>query len=260
MVVVEEGSDTKRLRAAKEDPAANIVVSPSDHAILKEEAFIKTVQTGLEAVENDSKLVTIGIQPHKPETGYGYIQFLHGAQSDVKKVKTFTEKPDLELAEKFIESGEYVWNSGIFIWNVQTIISAFEQFLPDMAEIFDSGDYSYYTKNEDSFIKNAYSMCKNISIDYGVMEKAQDVYVVLGDFGWSSCLLCFLLLSFFFFFGFPLLKESCIFPAFSSPDSLPSGSQSPCRLREPFKSSAGLLLLFFELFLSLIFLFVFVFF
>jgi len=170
----------------KEDEKANIIVSPSDHAILKEEEFTKVIETSLEAVSSDEKLITIGIKPHKPETGYGYIQFLHGSKGEIKKVKTFTEKPNLELAEKFVESGEYVWNSGIFIWNVKSIVKAFENYLPEMAEIFESGDYSYYTKHEDSFIKNAYSMCKNISIDYGIMEKATNVYVVLGNFGWSD--------------------------------------------------------------------------
>ena len=170
----------------KENEKANIIVSPSDHAILKEESFTKVISAAVDAVDKEDKLITIGIKPHKPETGYGYIQFLHGAKGRVKKVKTFTEKPNLELAEKFVESGEYVWNSGIFIWNVKSIVSAFENFLPEMAEIFESGTYSYYTKHEDSFIKNAYSMCKNISIDYAVMEKATNVYMVLGNFGWSD--------------------------------------------------------------------------
>ena len=168
------------------NPDARIIVSPSDHAIFKETVFSQTINNALEAAEKGDKLITIGINPSRPETGYGYIQYLSENESILKKVKTFTEKPQLELAQKFIESGDFVWNSGIFIWHVKAIVEAFEEFLPEIAEIFEEGKKKFFTEKEEEFIKSAYYQCKNISIDYAVMEKASNVYVVLGDFGWSD--------------------------------------------------------------------------
>ncbi len=165
---------------------AKIIVSPSDHAIFKVGAFVETVRTALSASDAADKLITIGIKPNRPETGYGYIQYHSDEDSPINKVKTFTEKPQLELAKKFIDSGDFVWNSGIFIWHVDAIIKAFESHLPEISEIFEEGKKTFYTPQEDNFVKNAYSQCKNISIDYAVMEKASNVYVVLGDFGWSD--------------------------------------------------------------------------
>ena len=173
-------------KIASKNPNANIIVTPSDHTIFKEREFEDTVNKAVEAVANSNHIVTIGIKPSRPETGYGYIQFLPETESEIKKVKTFTEKPELELAKKFLDSGDFVWNSGIFIWNVNTIKSAFENFLPDMAELFSTGESSYYTEQESGYIKEVYSQCKNISIDYGVMEKASNVFVVEADFGWSD--------------------------------------------------------------------------
>src|SRR5690606_38497109 len=138
-----------------------------------------------ETSENDI-LITLGIKPSRPDTGYGYIQYHEDNQPGIKKVKTFTEKPVLELAKKFIESGDFVWNAGIFIWNVNSIIKSIRQFLPEMAETFEEGVGKYWTPVEDQFIAKAYSQCKNISIDYGIMEKADNVYVMLSDFGWSD--------------------------------------------------------------------------
>ncbi len=174
----------------QQDPDANIIVAPADHIILKEEAFRDTIRTALAATEGKDVLVTLGIQPSRPDTGYGYIQYLadstNGAGGSVKKVKTFTEKPHLELAQQFVESGEFVWNAGIFVWNAKSIRKAFEQYLPEIAEIFAEGDNVYYSDNETAFIHKAYSLCKSISIDNGIMEKADNVYVVLSDFGWSD--------------------------------------------------------------------------
>lgn len=170
----------------EKNPNACIIVSPSDHAIFKESEFVKTIQKALSTARGSDKLVTLGIKPSRPETGYGYIQYHPGENKDVKKVKTFTEKPQLDLARKFLESGDFVWNSGIFVWDVRTIVKAFEDHLTEIAEIFEEGKDFYYTDKEDGFIKNAYSQSKNISIDYGLMEKASNVYVVLGDFGWSD--------------------------------------------------------------------------
>jgi mannose-1-phosphate guanylyltransferase len=173
-------------KIAKRDPKATMVVTPSDHAILKEKIFIEAVNKSLKyAFENDI-LITLGIEPNRPETGYGYIQYHIDNGSDFKKVKTFTEKPQIDLAKKFIESGEFVWNAGIFIWNVSSIIKAFQNFLPEISESFESISDSYYTTKEKKAIQRAYSHFKIISIDYGVMEKADNVYVILGDFGWSD--------------------------------------------------------------------------
>lgn len=168
----------------EKDPEAIMAILPSDQVIFKEDKFLEVIN---QAVENcdDSKLFTIGIQPHRPETGYGYIQYLESA-NPVKKVKTFTEKPELELAEKFIESGDFVWNAGIFVWKTSAIIKAFESLQPELAETFAEGAGSYFTDQEKQFIKLAYSVSKSDSIDYAIMEKAEEVFVVLGDFGWSD--------------------------------------------------------------------------
>ena len=170
----------------KRDPNAVLVVSPSDHAIFKEKDFQQVISTSVETVANDDKLITIGIRPNRPETGYGYIQYLEDSPSSVKKVKTFTEKPVADLAVKFIESGDFLWNSGIFVWSIDSIVKSFEQHEEEIASIFASGLNEYYTENERTFIKWAYSQCKNISIDYAIMEKAENVFVVPGDFGWSD--------------------------------------------------------------------------
>ncbi len=173
----------------EKNPNANIVVAPSDHLILKEEAFEEIIQIALQQAASSDCLVTLGIKPNRPDTGYGYIQFMdfEGAQDErVKKVKTFTEKPDLESAQNFLDSGDFYWNSGIFIWNLQSILSAFKQHLPEINDLFAEGRGKYNTPEETSFIQEAYQVCTNVSIDYGVMEKAKNVNVVLSDFGWSD--------------------------------------------------------------------------
>ena len=147
---------------------------------------MKTIDNALRLSKSGNKLVTIGIQPHKPETGYGYIQFIDEGDQYVKKVKTFTEKPEIDLAKKFLESGDFVWNAGLFVWKAESIIKAFEQHESDMALLFNEIDGDYFTANEHSRIQEAYSQVKNISIDYAILEKADNVWVVLGDFGWSE--------------------------------------------------------------------------
>jgi mannose-1-phosphate guanylyltransferase len=173
-------------KIAAKNPQANVVVAPADHIILKEQAFAETVKEALKATAEQNILVTLGIKPSRPDTGYGYIQYIPDAKDGIQKVKTFTEKPHLDLAKKFLESGDFVWNAGIFVWNVQAILSNFGKHMHEMAEIFTEGNSKYYTSDEESFIKVAYSQCKNISIDYGIMEKADHVYVLLSDFGWSD--------------------------------------------------------------------------
>ena len=165
---------------------ANIIVAPSDHIILKENEYLKIVKNVLQETEKNNFLVTLGIKPSRPDTGYGYIQFQEDNKPGIlKKVKTFTEKPDLELAKSFVKSGDFLWNAGIFLWNVKSIIDAFEHYLPEIFDIFKDLKF-YNTKDERPFIKKVYSLCKNISIDYGIMEKAKNVYVVPSDFGWSD--------------------------------------------------------------------------
>lgn len=169
----------------QKDASAITVVTPADHIVLKEDSFIKVIETALTAAEKDGNLITVGIKPHRPETGYGYIQY-HDGDSPIKKVKTFTEKPEKDLAKKFIESGDFVWNSGMFIWKASAIKSAFETHLPEVDENFREISEKFYTPEEEGAIKKTYSHCRSISIDYGIMEKAENVYVVLGDFGWSD--------------------------------------------------------------------------
>ncbi len=175
----------------KKDPDAVMVVAPSDHLIMREGEFLGYVSEGLNFVEAHDVLLTMGIKPDRPETGYGYIQSNGGksieyGKSVFRKVKTFTEKPNEELAKVFIQSGDFYWNSGIFFWNIKSIINAFERFLPDVDKSFKAGSLFYGTDEEKEFIKKTYSVCNNISIDYGVMEKADNVYVLISDFGWSD--------------------------------------------------------------------------
>lgn len=167
------------------NPDAVVVVTPSDHLIMMEEEFQDIIKKAADQAKSQDKLITLGIPPTRPETGYGYIQY-HTEKSFIKKVKTFTEKPELSLAKKFLESGDFVWNSGIFIWGVQAINNAFHQYLPEMSEVFDDIRAKLGTQEEKEAILGAYAQCKNISIDYGIMEKAQNVYVCLGTFTWSD--------------------------------------------------------------------------
>lgn len=183
--------DYANFRILKKNPDANIVVAPSDHMIVKEEEFLSQVKLGLEFVENNNSLLTMGIVPSRPETGYGYIQSLQNEvegyeSASLMKVKTFTEKPDLKLARVFLESGDFYWNAGIFFWSLKSIMMSFETYLPEIHGLFKEGVDAYGTEREKAFIETAYSNCRNISIDYGVMEKADNVYVLVSDFGWSD--------------------------------------------------------------------------
>jgi len=174
------------------NPDANIVVSPADHLILNTEEFLRVITGCLDfAGSNKSSLMTIGIKPSRPETGYGYIQ-IDGRKKDIEKqeivkVKTFTEKPDIEMAKVFVESGEYFWNSGVFIWSLNAIQSAFESHLSDVDQLFKEGVEKYNCVEEKEFIKNTYQKTRSISIDFGIMEKVEDsVFVFCSDFGWSD--------------------------------------------------------------------------
>lgn len=173
-------------KIACRNPEANIIVTPSDHAIFNDNEFMKTIDEALVISNSGNKLVTIGIHPHKPETGYGYIQFIDEGNEKVKKVKTFTEKPELDLAKKFLDSGDFVWNAGLFVWKASSIIAAFEKHESDIASLFREVNDAYFTAKEKSKIQDAYAQAKNISIDYAILEKADNVWVVLGDFGWSD--------------------------------------------------------------------------
>ncbi|SOE21193.1 mannose-1-phosphate guanylyltransferase (GDP) [Spirosomataceae bacterium TFI 002] len=167
------------------NPDANIVVAPADHVIIKEEEFKRRVLVALDFANNNDALVTLGIQPTHANTGYGYIHFDESGDG-VHEVKTFTEKPNLELATKFVESGDYLWNAGIFVWSGKSISSAFSKYLPEMYEAFKAANSLFYTDGEKDALALAYPQCRKISIDNGLMEKADNVYVVPSDIGWSD--------------------------------------------------------------------------
>lgn len=169
------------------NPNACVVVAPSDHLILDPEGFVRAINQSIDTAAEHDCLITLGIKPSRPDTGYGYIQFNSATiNGDFHKVKTFTEKPNVELAKTFIQSGEFLWNAGIFVWSVKNIIKAFSQYLPEINDVFKEGDTIYNTPKEQEFIQSAYYQCTNISIDYGIMEKADNVYVLPSEFGWSD--------------------------------------------------------------------------
>lgn len=174
----------------KLNPNALTVVAPSDHLITKEDTFVKAIKSCFAKAKAEDCLVTLGIKPSRPDTGYGYIQFIDSPVKEkdkrLFKVKTFMEKPQLEQAKLFIETGEFLWNSGIFVWSTKSIIRAFEQLDPELSNIFKEGMEHYNTPSEEDFIKRAYNICKNDSIDYSVMEKAKNVYVRSSIIGWSD--------------------------------------------------------------------------
>lgn len=174
----------------QKNPNAVIVVAPSDHIILRPDVFVSNLKDAMQAAKENDWLITLGIEPSRPDTGYGYIQFLEGSVhtelDKLKKVKTFTEKPSYDIALTFLESGDFLWNAGIFIWSLGSINNAFEQYLPEVNDLFAEGMGKYSTPEEEQFIKQTYAVCRNISIDYGIMEKADNVYVMSVDFGWSD--------------------------------------------------------------------------
>lgn len=170
------------------DPEASIVTLPSDHLVLKEDAFRQAIEKGLDFVENGNRLLTLGINPTNPNTGYGYIQQGSPAQDydGIRKVKSFTEKPDVEMAKMFLSSGEFFWNAGIFLWSAKSILDAFERYSPDIAQLFDTPEPVYATDKEAEFIEDSFPLSPSISIDYAIMEKADNVYVETVDLGWSD--------------------------------------------------------------------------
>lgn len=171
----------------KKNPQAIMIAAPADNLILEENRFFKVLQDAQQFVEHINALVTIGIMPTNPNTGYGYIQRDYTeAAPGIFKVKTFTEKPNLELARAFIESGDFLWNSGIFIWKVQNILAAFEHLLPEVYDLFISEREQFNTPQETQVIEDVYAKCPSISIDFGIMEKASNVYVIPASFSWSD--------------------------------------------------------------------------
>lgn len=169
------------------NPGASLIIAPADHLILNEDRFLEVCHDALGFVNHFNALITIGITPTYPNTGYGYIQH-EGVQAipSVYKVKTFTEKPNKELAKTFIKSGDFLWNSGIFVWQLKNGLSAFQKHLPEMYELFHSEKARLNTNEEKEAIEEIYPQCTNISVDFGVMEKADNVYVIPASFGWSD--------------------------------------------------------------------------
>ena len=168
---------------------ANIIVAPSDHLISNEDEFSKIVSSCFEVTSKNNILITLGIKPSRPDTGYGYIQFNNEVlpfHQKIQSVKTFTEKPDKELANKFIKSGDFLWNSGIFIWSAKAITLSLRKHLRDLYDRFEDGNNYYNTNEEVEFINRIFPGCKNISIDYGLLEKAENVFVYPSEFGWSD--------------------------------------------------------------------------
>ncbi|HVB04012.1 MAG TPA: sugar phosphate nucleotidyltransferase [Chitinophagaceae bacterium] len=174
-------------KISRMNPQASFICAPADHLIMDATAFNKVCIEALNFVDSHNALITLGITPTRPDTGYGYIQFETQAIADkVYKVKTFTEKPNLDLARTFLKSGDFLWNSGIFVWKTKNILAALKKHLPEMNELFEADAESLNTELEKEVIEMIYSQCTNISIDYGVMEKADNVYVIPADFGWSD--------------------------------------------------------------------------
>jgi mannose-1-phosphate guanylyltransferase len=171
----------------QKDPLASLIVAPADHIILDNTGFHKVCVEALTFVNKHNAFITLGIKPSHPNTGYGYIQYeQHAITDSVYKVKTFTEKPNLELAKTFVSSGDFLWNAGIFVWQVNTIITAFEKYLPEMYEVFAAEKDKFNTPEEEKCLNEIYPLCTNISIDFGIMEKADNVYVIPSAFGWSD--------------------------------------------------------------------------
>lgn len=168
------------------NPDARIVVAPSDHVILDEKVFLEKLNLALDEAGKNERLITLGIQPTRPDTGYGYIQFIEDDKNELKKVKTFTEKPGIELAEVFYNSGEFLWNAGIFIWHIKTILKAFKEHLPEMYDSFKTINRMISSSEGTEEMRRIYGTVQFISIDNGIMEKADNVYVIPSSFGWSD--------------------------------------------------------------------------
>jgi len=172
-------------KIASLDPKAVVIIAPSDHFIANNEEFVENIQTAFDACEKGDILMTLGIKPTNPNTGYGYIKYLEDSNT-IKKVENFTEKPDLQTAEQFLLDGSYLWNAGIFVWSVKSILSSFKNNLEEMYRLFAKGEDDWNTNTEADFIQTNYEKADNISIDYGIMEGAKNVYVLPVDFGWND--------------------------------------------------------------------------
>ncbi|TKC13302.1 mannose-1-phosphate guanylyltransferase [Pedobacter polaris] len=191
-------------KISKSNPLANIVVAPSDHLILKEDFFLDKINQALSFSSYNEALLTLGISPSRPDTGYGYIKYqnlsvehqvssiekqvssIKNNDAEIKKVTDFMEKPSLKKAQSYLDSGDYVWNAGIFIWSANAIIKAFEKYAPEIASLFAKGLDSYNTGTEKEFINSNYPSSPNISIDYAILERADNVYTIPADIGWSD--------------------------------------------------------------------------
>ena len=174
------------LKIQKQNPNAVMVVAPSDHWIEDEDEFSRNLQQCFDFCQKENALMTLGIQPTFPNTGFGYIEFDKSDANPIKKVNQFREKPDYETAKSFLEAGNFLWNGGIFIWSVKSITEAFEKFQPQMNTLFQLGSESYNTDSEKQFIQTNYEKAENVSIDYAVMEKAKNVYVLPATFDWND--------------------------------------------------------------------------
>lgn len=174
------------MKIKKLNPKAQILVAPSDHWIENEELFVEHLKTAFDFCQNNDALMTLGIQPTYPNTGYGYIEFDKSDIDKVKKVNQFREKPDKEIAKQFLNSGNFLWNAGIFVWGAGAILSSFEKYQPEMFSLFEKGSSIYNTPEEKSFIEKNYPKSDNISIDYAILEKAKNVYVLPSDFDWND--------------------------------------------------------------------------
>jgi mannose-1-phosphate guanylyltransferase len=173
-------------KIAQKNPEANLIVSPADHLIVKEDEFVRLANQALTAASQNDYLITFGINPTRPDTGYGYIEYEKETKDGLHKVAEFREKPDRATAEEFLKQGNFVWNSGIFVWSIAAIQRSYEQNLPEVNELFARGSDKYYTEQEANFIKETYNNCINISIDYGILEKADNVYVIPAEIGWTD--------------------------------------------------------------------------
>ncbi|MCR9154690.1 MAG: mannose-1-phosphate guanylyltransferase [Bacteroidetes bacterium] len=175
-------------RIQSEDPNANILIAPSDHLITNEQEFVRISNLALKTASDTDYLITLGIKPHRPDTGYGYIQFEDQdiTGDEIKQVKTFTEKPNVEIAQQFLDSGDFLWNAGIFIWSLKTFKQELKEHQADLFENFEQGADKFGTEAEGPFVNEIYPACDNESIDYGLMEKSNHVFVIPADFGWSD--------------------------------------------------------------------------
>ena len=170
----------------KLNPEALMLVAPCDHIIFREDELARTIERGFNFVSTHDTLMTIGITPKRPETGYGYIQLAEPLEEGVCHVKTFVEKPDYEMAKVLVDSGEFYWNSGMFLWNVRAIVNAFEKYMPEMAVLFDAVEDDILTHREQKAVGRIYEQCPNISVDFAIMEHASNVSVICADLGWSD--------------------------------------------------------------------------